>query len=344
MNRKTDVQQGTLDLMILKTLQMMGSLHGYGIARRIEQTSGDLLSVNYGTIYPALLKLEQEGSISAEWGVRSPDFFSTLGISLIRGRFFTTQDNRPDTAKVVLISRTLASKYFPGENPIGRQMKFEEDDQKNAWTVVGVVADTRFFAWDHDTGVVTYVPYRALGGRAHFGLALQTAGTPSDMTGAAKNAVWAVDRDLPLLETATMQQRMNRAFAPWRFNAIVLGAFGVAALFLSSLGIFGLLSYLVVQRTKEIGLRMALGAMRFNILRFVINRALILTLIGIGCGLPCSLCAGLRLRGLLYGAEPIHAAAFVLAALTLLNTGIVSAFLPGRTACSVDPMLALRVT
>lgn len=271
------------------------------------------------------------------------NFFATLGLSLTRGRLFTEQDNRPDAAKVVVISRTLADRYFQGQDPLGQHMIFEGDDPKGIWTVVGVVADSRFFGWDHDTGVFTYFPYKAAGSSSHFAIAARTLGDPAALSAVVKKAVWSVDRDLPLLEMATMRQRMDRAFAPWRFDAAILAGFAALALLLVSIGIFGLLSYLVVQRTREIGVRMALGAKRQDILILMLKRSLILTLVGISVGLPCSLFAGFLLKSLLYGTKPFDVPVLIFAISVLLLMAIVAAFVPARAASSIDPMAALRV-
>jgi putative ABC transport system permease protein len=273
----------------------------------------------------------------------SPGFFQAMGLPLLRGRLITEQDNRPDGPKVVVVSRTLANRYFAGENPIGQQMKFEEDDQKNAWTVVGVVGDTRFFGWDHDTGVFTYFPYAALGKRAHFAIAVEMRNDPASLTMSVKKAIWSVDKALPLLETATMEERMREAFAARRFDALLLAGFAGVALLLAAIGLFGLLSYVVAQKTREIGVRMAVGAEQRDVLMLVVRRALALAAVGVALGLPCGFATALLLRGFLYGTQPFDAVVFAAAPALLLLTAGVAALLPAWRASRVDPMSALRV-
>jgi putative ABC transport system permease protein len=272
----------------------------------------------------------------------SPGYLATMQIPLIRGRLLTERDNRADAPKVVVISRSLADNYFAGDDPIGQQMRFEEDNQKNLWTVVGIVGDTRFFGWDHDEGVFTYFPYQALGGRSHFAISVRTEVDPASVTARVKQAVWSVDKELPLLDTATMRQRLDDAFAPRRFDSALLVAFAGVALLLAAIGIFGLLSYVVSQRTREIGIRMALGASRQDVQRLMLKRAIMLTGVGIACGLPCSYLGALLLGGFLYETKPFDIGVFAIATGIMLATGIVAAYIPARRAASLDPMRALR--
>jgi len=273
----------------------------------------------------------------------SPGYFATMQIPLIKGRLLTEQDNRPDAPKVVVISRTLADNYFAGEDPIGQRVRFEEDDQKSLWTVVGIVGDTRFFGWDHDEGIFTYFPYQALGGRPHFAISVRTKVDPASFASQVKQAIWSVDKELPLLNTATMRQRLDDAFAPRRFDSAVLGAFAGVGLLLAAIGIFGLLSYVVSQRTREIGVRMALGASRQDVLRLILKRAVVLTGVGLACGLPCSFVGALLLRGFLYNTKPFDVGVFAIATGVMLATGVIAAYIPARRAASLDPMRALRL-
>jgi macrolide transport system ATP-binding/permease protein len=272
----------------------------------------------------------------------SPGYLATMQIPLIRGRLLTERDNRPDAPKVVVISRSLADNYFAGEDPIGQQMRFEEDNQKNLWTVVGIVGDTRFFGWDHDEGVFTYFPYQALGGRSHFAISVRTAVDPASVTAQVKQAIWSADKELPLLDTATMRQRLDDAFAPRRFDSALLGAFAGVAVVLAAIGIFGLLSYVVSQRRREIGIRMALGASRQDVQRLMLKRAVMLTGVGIACGVPCSFLGALLLRGFLYDTKPFDVGAFAIAVGVMLAAGVIAAYIPARRAASLDPMRALR--
>ena len=262
----------------------------------------------------------------------SPGYFATMQIPLIKGRLLTERDNQQHAPKVVVISRSLADHYFGGEDPIGQQMRFEEDDQKNAWTVVGIVADTRFFGWDHDEGVFTYFPYQALGGQWHFAISIRTRVDPASVISRVKQAIWSVDKELPLLDTATMRQRLDDAFAPRRFNSALLGASVGVALLLATIGIFGLLSYVVSQKTREIGVRMALGACREDVLRLMLKRSLTLPLVGVGCGLPCSFLGALLLRGILYDTKPFDAPVFAIATGVMLGTAVIAAYIPARRA------------
>jgi putative ABC transport system permease protein len=165
---------------------------------------------------------------------------------------------------------------------------------------------------------------------------------PASVTSQVKQAIWSVDRELPLLDTATMRQRLDDAFAPRRFDSALLGAFAGVAVVLAAIGIFGLLSYVVSQRRREIGIRMALGASRQDVQRLMLKRAVMLTGVGIACGVPCSCVGALLLRRFLYDTKPFDVGAFGIAAGVMLAAGVIAAYIPARRAASLDPMRALR--
>jgi len=146
-----------------------------------------------------------------------------------------------------------------------------------------------------------------------------------------------------LLNTATMRQRLDDTFAPRRFDSALLGAFAGVALLLAAIGIFGLLSYVVSQRTREVGVRMALGASRQDVVRLMLKRAVVLTSVGIACGLPCSYLGALLLRGFLYNTKPFDVGVFAIATGVMLGTGVIAAYIPASRAAALDPMRALRV-
>ena len=272
----------------------------------------------------------------------SPMYFRAMGIRLIQGRLFTEQDNTPDASKVVIISHSLAQRYFAGEDPIGQHMKFDADAFAHVWVVVGVVADTRYFGWDHDDGVFSYFPYAALGGRDRIGIAVRTEINPTTVASSVEHAVWSVDGQLPLFDIAPMNRKLSDSFAPRRFNTALLGSFAGSAVFLAAIGIFGLLANLVARRTREIGVRMALGARREDVLRLMLAHSLSLTLSGICIGLPCALLAGKLLRGLLYNTRPMDPLMLLLAITVMFLVSGLASYLPARRAASIDPVQALR--
>ena len=272
----------------------------------------------------------------------SPNYFSTMNIQVIQGRSFTEQDNRPDATRAVIISHALAQHYLAGENPIGQHMKFDSDGFTQSWEVVGVVADTRYFGWDHDDGIFCYFPYAALGGGGRMSIAARTEVNPAAITSSVEHAVWSVDKEMPLFDVGAMNRKLSDSIAPRRFNTGLLGTFAVCAVFLAAIGIFGLLANLVARQKREIGVRMALGARRGDVLRGVLVHSLRLTLCGIGIGLPCALMAGRTLRGLLYDTHPFDPLIFSVAVIVMFSVSLLASYIPARRAASVDPMQALR--
>jgi putative ABC transport system permease protein len=272
----------------------------------------------------------------------SPSFFKTMEIPVIRGRVLSEQDNHPKSLRNIVISNSLARRYLGTEDPISQSMKFSVDGFNQIWTVVGVVGDTRYFGWDQDDGIFVYFPYAALGGRDRIGIAVRTDVDPTTMRSEVEHAVWSADKELPLFDFGSVSHSISESFAPRRFSTALLGFFAGTAVFLAAIGLFGLLANLVARQTREIGVRMALGAQRRDILRSVIMRSLRLTIAGICIGFPCALFAGKLTAGLLYNATPLDPLILILAVATMIVVALGTSYLPARRASAVDPIQALR--
>ena len=270
----------------------------------------------------------------------SPGYFRTLKTPLIEGRYFTEQDNN-DKSRVVIINATMAREFFGGERAVGKRMKAEAYGISDWWEVVGVVADERFFGWDSDLYPATYFPY---GVRPERGMAfvVRTKIDPMYVSSSVRQAIWSIDKDLPFTQVGTMEQRLSQSFAERRFHMILLGVFAGLALILSLVGIYGVMSYSVAQRTHEIGIRIALGAERRHVLSLVLGQGLVLTLIGAGLGLAGAFALTRFLASLLYGVHPTDAVTFAVVSLLLTTIAILACYIPARRATRVDPMVALR--
>ena len=270
----------------------------------------------------------------------SPGYFQTLKTPLIEGRYFTEQDNN-DKAKVVIINETMAREFFGGRGAVGKRMKPVAYGAKDWWEVVGVVADERFFGWDSDLYPATYFPY---GASPEWGMAFvaRTKIDPMSVSSSVRQAVWSIDKDLPFTEVRTMDQRLSESFAGRRFHMILLGVFAALALVLSLIGIYGVMSYSVAQRTREIGVRMALGAERRHVLSLVLGHGLVLTLIGTGAGLAGAFALTRFLATMLYGVPPTDAVTFAAVSLLLTACALLACYIPARRATKVDPLVALR--
>ena len=273
-------------------------------------------------------------------GLISPGYFQTLKTPLIEGRDFTEQDNF-DKSRVVIVNETMARGFFGGRAAVGKRMKTALDDMKEWYEVIGVVADERFLGWDSDLSPWTYFPYIAYP-ITDITFAIRTKIDPMYVSYSVRQAIWSIDKDLPFTEVQTMEQRLSQSFAGRRFHMILLGVFAGLALVLSLVGIYGVMSYSVAQRTHEIGIRLALGAERRQVLRLVLGQGLVLTLIGLGAGLAGAFALTRFLTSMLYGVHATDPMTFVVVTLVLSAVAILAGYIPARRATKVDPMVALR--
>jgi putative ABC transport system permease protein len=270
----------------------------------------------------------------------SPEYFQTLKTPLIAGRYFNDYDNN-DKSRVVIINETMARAFFGGEEAVGKHLKLDRYEKEDWLEIVGVVADERFFGWDHDLYPATYFPLAANPQRG-MAFVVRTKIDPMSVSSSVRQAIWSIDKDLPFTEVLTMDQRLTESFSERRFHMILLGFFAGLALILSVVGIYGVMSYSVTQRTHEIGIRVALGADRRQVLRLVLRRGLLLTLIGASAGLAGALALTRFLASMLYGVHPNDAVTFVAVTLVLAAIAILACYLPARRATKVEPLVALR--
>lgn len=277
------------------------------------------------------------------------NYFQAMGIRLIRGRVFTPADDASGQ-KVVIINQTLADKFFAGRDPIGGRLKLGTAGGKIPWTtVVGVVANVKPFGLDEESVPHTYMPYvqhtpeELKGGTAqNLFLAVRTAGEPSAAAAFLRQAVWSLDRQVPVTHIRTMEQVIGQSIAPRRFNMALVGSFAVIALLLAAVGLYGVMAYAVSQRTHEIGLRMALGARRTDVLRMVLGSGLTLVLAGVALGVAGALAASRLLANFLFEVRPSDPATFVAVALLLAAIALLASIVPALRATRVDPVIALR--
>ncbi len=271
--------------------------------------------------------------------VVSPNFFDVMGIPVLAGRGFTDRDT--DAApKVVMINQAAVKKYFPNENPIGQRMggNLENAGQME---IVGILRDVKYNSVRDAAPPTMFVPYmQTRVGNAVF--EVRTRSAPAAVTGAVREAVRQIDQNLPVMDVSTQLEQVEMRFQQEKFFAQAYTLFGVVALLLAALGLFGLMSYNVARRTNEIGIRMALGAQRQDVLRLVMRESMLLVIIGIGAGLALALFAGRFVATLLYDVPPTDALALALAILVMIAVSAVAGYIPARRASRVDPMVALH--
>ena len=274
----------------------------------------------------------------------SAGYLEAMGARLTRGRFLEEGD-REDTTPVVVISESLARQYWPGQSALGKRIDTGTGDGKPVWmTVVGVVADIRERGLDLGLKPVVYVPYpqTTIGFFQPSEVAVLTAQDPLGITKELQQAVWAVDSELPVSHVRPMSAIVDDELASRTQVLTMLGAFATLALLLAALGIYGVLSYTVSQKRREIGLRMAIGASQWDVVAGVAAYAARLTAIGLAFGLLLSVTTTRLLSTLLYGVSPLDARAFGAVTVGLALVALVASCIPARRAANVDPVLALR--
>jgi predicted permease len=293
------------------------------------------------TIAPEEKAGDKDSFMTAHANYVTPEYLTTMGCSVLKGRDFTYFDNET-SAKVAIINATMAERLWPGQDALGRRFKLGAEG--DYWQVVGVARNAKYvMVWDEPRPFF----YAPLAQRqvSPVTLHLWADGDPSALTPAVRDVLRQMDADLPIYNVRTMEEHLNdSAFAmmPLRYGAAIAGAQGLLGLLLAAMGLYGVVSYVVSQRTREIGVRMALGARGFDILRLVARDGLRHTLIGLAIGLLVSLGFAAILTKVLYGLAPAPAPVFAAVTVLLAAVATLACYLPARRATKVDPMVALR--
>ncbi|NNF14569.1 MAG: ABC transporter permease [Gemmatimonadetes bacterium] len=291
----------------------------------------------------------QEGEVAWNAGIShiSGDYFATLGIPILEGRTFGSED-REDGPLVVIVSESMARRYWPGESVIGRRMGYEMAEDSVPWmTVVGLVPDPVTGSLDREPYPHVYVPHAQGGISTYFlpstmQIALRTTVEPESVVPSVRSRIADFDADLPLYAVSTMTDVMAASYAGPRVTTNLLGAFGVIALVLAAVGIYGVISYSVAGRTREIGVRVALGAERREITRLVLGEGIRPVAVGVAVGLALAWFATRLVEAMLYQVEPTDPATFVTVPLLLMAVGFAASLLPARRATRIAPTEALR--
>jgi len=272
----------------------------------------------------------------ALWG-----YFKTMQIPLVAGRYFGEHDTG-DSLPVTIVDEAFAKRFWPGENPIGKRIRDPASGPQNPWlTVVGVVGTVRHSDLESHSQATYYRPYLQWANRGMY-VVVRCSSAPGALVDAIANEVWALDDDRPLLRVATMEQRVSDALARRRFSLFVLGVFAASALVLAVVGLYAVLAHMVSQSTREIGIRLALGAQPGNVLRLVLSEGLTLTVIGLAIGLPIALAGTRLLSSFLYEITATDPVTFIGVTLLLAAVALLACYVPARRATKVDPMVALR--
>lgn len=277
--------------------------------------------------------------------VTMPGYFEALSIPLLRGRTFTALDNAPKSTPVAVVNRTFARKYFPKEDPVGQYFtpRFEHTSEPViARQIIGVVGDTRTDDLWEPFQPQFFLPYVQDPSHQRPVVVMRVSGDPRNYENTVRQIVAGMDRDAPVFGYSTFADSIKVPAAQPRFEAVLVSGFAGIALLLSALGLYAVLSYIVSERTRELGLRIALGASRSEILGLVLRRALILASLGIGIGVVASIFATRLITDTLFNVAPLDRSVFLLATLVLTFVSMLAALAPALRASNVDPMSTLR--
>jgi putative ABC transport system permease protein len=273
--------------------------------------------------------------------VVSPDYFQAMSIPVVKGRAFGDRD-RTDAPPVVLVNETFARRFFPNEDPVGRAIIPGEGRDPVAREIVGVVGDVRHAGLDAERSPEYYVPYEQADVDRLTVVARTASGNPANVAAGLRGVVAAMDREQPVYNVRPMTQLLDESVARRRFNMMLLGGFAVLALLLASIGIYGVISYSVAQRTREIGIRIALGAQIGDVIKLILKQGLLLALAGLAAGLVVAFFITKLMSSLLFGVSATDPVTFASVALILLFVALLACYIPARRAANVDPNVALR--
>lgn len=265
-------------------------------------------------------------------------FFKTLGTPIVRGRDFTEQD-REGAPAVVIVNEAMARREWPGQDPTGKQLRFGLN--RPPAEVIGVVRDAKYLSVQEAPRPYIYLPLLQ-NFETGMTLHVRTASNPDAMIGSIRAAVQSIDRNLPLSDVRTMEQNVATSLMPARLGVFLIGVFAALALLLAAIGAYGVMSYSVAQRTREIGIRMALGARRGDVMRLVIGQGMVLSGAGVAIGIAGSIGLTRFVRSMLFGVSPTDPVTFGVVALILIGVAAIASYIPARRAAGVDPMIAVR--
>jgi putative ABC transport system permease protein len=335
---KDDQQISDFYGQILTTIRSMPGVRSAAITSSLPLDALNNTSGNFTIEGQPPLAHGQEQS--AGWRIVNPEYFHTMGIPELEGRDFSKEDTK-DSTPVVMINNALASRYFKDTDPIGKRLILDAQTPATPRVIVGVVGDFKYDGLELPIEPETYIPHTQYAWD-FMALVVRTNTKPESMTLPIENAIWGLEKNAALSRVKTMSQRVAAASAWTRFYLLLLGIFAVVALALAAIGIYGVMSYTVLQGAREIGIRMALGAQSSDALGLVIRRGMLLTGIGLAAGLAGAFAITRIMKTLLYGITATDPVTFVAVPLALAACALLACYLPARRAARVDPMSALR--
>ena len=323
---------------LMERIQMLPGVEGAGAVSVLPLSGG----IGWGSIgiegYDAA---SGQSMIQADQRVAGVGYFEAMKIPLVRGRFFDERDTKQSLLAVV-VDENMANTYWPNDDPIGKRLKRGGPDSTSPWmTVVGVVANVKQYGLDTDSRVAVYSAHAQFPSGTMY-VATRTTADPAAVAAAVTREVRALEPNAPVYDVKTMDQWRSESLARRRFAMLMLGLFAVVAMLLAAIGIYGVMSYTVEQRTREIGIRVALGARTLDVLNLVVRQGISLAAVGVGIGLVAAVALTRVMASLLFGVGATDPFTFASIAVLLLLVALVACYIPARRAAKVDPMVALR--
>ena len=324
---------------IVRRVEALPGVKSASISNLIPLSGGG----NFSNIVVEGQAVEKGQEPSVFWTGVTAHFFQTLGVPIITGRNFTEAE-ASDSLGVAVINQTMAKKLWAGADPLGRRFRFVDDTTQHWYSVIGLIADIKNDDLDDNNAEppsAVYLSYPYLPARNN-GLMVRTAGDPAAITSAVRKEIRSADANLPVFDVLTMEE--VRQLGYWQFGLFgwMFSIFGFVALFLAAIGVYGVISYGVTQRTQEIGVRVALGAQSRDVVRLVVGQGVRLAVIGVAIGIGGALAVTGVIRSLLYETSPSDPTSFILVSLFLTAVAMVASYIPARRATGVDPIVALR--
>ncbi|HZW51638.1 MAG TPA: FtsX-like permease family protein, partial [Rudaea sp.] len=323
---------------VLQKLWALPSVQAAGVAETVPMSgAGESTAIDI----PGYRRTDPGQPPFANYTIASAGYFSAVGTPLLRGREFTTSDTA-DSLPVAIVSRAMADRYWPRQDVIGKQVRIPID--RDPKIIVGVVADVKHQSLREDVSPEMYVPYtqKPWPSMQTMEVAVRTRTDPAALTASVRAAIQSLDPGLPLARVRTLTALVDDSMTQPRFALLLLASFAAIALLLAQIGMYGVVSYSVTQRTREIGIRMALGAPRQRVFAGVVAQAARLAAFGIAIGLLAALAVARLMAGFLYGVRPTSPLTFAAVSLLLVAVALLAAYLPARRASRLDPLIALR--
>jgi putative ABC transport system permease protein len=281
------------------------------------------------------------GAPVADYILASKDYFRALSLPLRRGRYFTDADSK-DSLRVVIINEALERQFFAQEDAIGRRLNLSASGEPEWAQVIGVVGDVKYTGLETETQPAIYQPVAQNPSWGMFLIVKTEAADPLSLTPAVRLEVRAIDPELPVANVSTLEHRLAVAVTQPRFRTTLIAIFAGIALVLASVGIYGVISYSVTQRTHEIGIRMALGARALDVLGLLLKQGMLLASVGVSLGLVAAFALTRLMQSLLFGVSATDPVTFTVIAILLTSVALLASYLPARRAMKVDPLVALR--